>query len=298
MKNVIIAIVLLFSIQSFSQDYIPFPDSNVIWKNEEIVTAGSGGNVVQIERYYYLLNEQFLINGVSYNMLKMNGIRHYWNGNEDNYIDDVIIGGIRQEKSEKKVYFYSYNSEQEYILYDFSLSIGDTLKNSIGQYYYLYDPTITDIDSILVKGIYHKRFKLTGIETDSLYHIEGIGSTLGLFIWGEDSVGGNRLVCFKKDGEDIYPENGDCEIMYSNELSENELLLYPNPVSTYFSISQKSKKQLKIELFDMQGRKVLSKLSDEVLINTNVSNLNNGFYFLKIEEDGNQIHSEKLIIIN
>src|ERR1044071_9077419 len=54
------------------------------------------------------------------------GAQLYHKVNHDAY---GFIGGIREDLALKKVYYYPKDSLQEYLLYDFSIQVGDTLTN-------------------------------------------------------------------------------------------------------------------------------------------------------------------------
>lgn len=86
----------------------------------------------------------------------------------------VVVGGIRNDTLNKKVYKYSVATGSEKLLYDFNINVGDTLNASSG--YGFYDPLInvstlvptpiiekawvTSIDSVLMPydAIFHRRF--------------------------------------------------------------------------------------------------------------------------------------------
>jgi hypothetical protein len=82
-----------------------------------------------------------------------------------------LIGGIRNDVANKKVYLYLLNTQKEELLYDFDLHLGDTLfKDDKYRFYRSLlsdDPTpefdtvwVSHIDSVLMPqdGLYHKRF--------------------------------------------------------------------------------------------------------------------------------------------
>jgi len=69
--------------------------------------------------------------------------------------------------------------------------------------------------------------------------------------------------------------------------------VFPNPTSNYLNIESHIVAITKISIFDPQGKKVLIKTNN--LDNINVSNLNRGIYFLKLET--NQSTLTKKIIL-
>ena len=57
--------------------------------------------------------------------------------------------------------------------------------------------------------------------------------------------------------------------------------IYPNPTNNYLNIKSSTVTITKISIFDLQGKRMLIKTNH--LDNINVSNLNRGIYFLKLE---------------
>jgi hypothetical protein len=99
------------------------------------------------------------------------------------------IGGIRED-SLKRVYYYNLNysqhlpSLQEFLLYDFGMTVGDSIMRyqSDQDSFYMH---LTKIDSVqLLDSVYRRRFHLSGrtyqaiTASDSIYYywIEGVGT--------------------------------------------------------------------------------------------------------------------------
>ncbi len=93
------------------------------------------------------------------------------------------------------------------------------------------------------------------------------------------------------------PSLASCSTLSTNNFSSRDYNIYPNPASTKLTIkTSKSMGDVVINLFDINGRKVLSKetlLSQEVELNT--SKLQRGLYILRIK--GEHINANKKIII-
>jgi hypothetical protein len=193
----------------------------------------------------YLLMATPIINGTSYHNIYMSGT---WGPFCNNASYNSPSAAIREDAS-KHIFVYSYFDSLEHLLYDFNLSVGDTLPNPQPYSWNPYLPyeniIITNIDSVLVGTSYRKAFWCS----DSTWMgscsssqcinyvalIEGIGSTYGLFgdlspNWGEKD---DILICFKLNGQDIYPVGQQCTLVPVgiNELinSNNVLQVFPNP---------------------------------------------------------------------
>ncbi|MCB4235593.1 S8 family peptidase [Kaistella anthropi] len=72
--------------------------------------------------------------------------------------------------------------------------------------------------------------------------------------------------------------------------SKSSIKIYPNPVSTTFTIKT-TEKIVSVELYDVLGRKSQNLSSEK---NHNIEKLVNGIYFLKIKTDKNE-YIEKII---
>jgi len=124
------------------------------------------------------------------------------------------IGYLREDTLSKKVYYADLNAEEIGLIYDFSLSVGDSV--IVENYYVGYPEDVQmvcdSIDFIEINGRTRKRLFL---QTPGYWQydiwIEGIGSTSGLFysgfIFAGYGGGGPDLLC----------------------CSQNDSLLYTNP---------------------------------------------------------------------
>jgi PKD repeat protein len=75
------------------------------------------------------------------------------------------------------------------------------------------------------------------------------------------------------------------------ELSSSEFKIYPNPVKYFLNISLENNGLIKgFEVYDITGKKVMFN-SGSTKNSINVSNLSNGFYFLKVETDTGKLIS-------
>lgn len=67
---------------------------------------------------------------------------------------------------------------------------------------------------------------------------------------------------------------------------DNAITVYPNPTSSIININQNNNSNIKsVELYDVQGRLLQTKLVDEVKTSINISEKANGIYFVKIISD-------------
>lgn len=92
--------------------------------------------------------------------------------------------------------------------------------------------------------------------------------------------------------------NNEEKTSLKNEIDKNKTIIYPNPNKGRFSIILKeNSNDVKITIFDINGRKVYNKIFEDLEknhIEIEIDNLNNGVYFLKID-NYNEIENIKFI---
>lgn len=203
---------------------------------------------------------------------------------------DNFLGLLRQEG--EIIYFTPEDDlENEELLFDFSLSIGDTIPQSLS-----FDEDISgycvvsDIDSIYMYDNYYKRFYFeaqyeTMYEED--FYIEGIGHNAGLIIpYGL----GFEILYFARayrKGEIPYyqfPDGEGCDFSVSINEQEGEKFgfeIYPNPVYDQLQLKIANSIQVKnIRIYSISG-KALMNLSPSKSID--ISGLPSGMYLLEVE---------------
>lgn len=79
-----------------------------------------------------------------------------------------------------------------------------------------------------------------------------------------------------------------------NSLSDNSVNIYPNPASEQITISGIAEGSV-IELYDIQGKLQVTKISDRVQETINVQSLKDGMYLLKIV--GNKTVNTKILVV-
>jgi hypothetical protein len=77
-----------------------------------------------------------------------------------------------------------------------------------------------------------------------------------------------------------------------NEKSIESLIIYPNPTSEQINIKLKNNNEKIVNIFDMNGKKVIEYKTNDSLININVQNYPIGLYIVKII-DNNHVYSGK-----
>ncbi len=206
--QLIITLTLLLNLGMKSQTYVPFPTANASWNVRSIRYCDDlihpDTSIIR-----YKLQGDTIINSLQYHKL-------YLELGDTLTPQITFVGALRELN--KKIYITSFAFaaylNQEWLLYDFSVQVGDTIKHD-PNYGYPYT-VISDIDSVLIDGAFRKRYKVDRGFTD--YITEGIGSvTKGLLdhitpiptgICGTSS----DHICFEENGVVKYlnPAFSDC----------------------------------------------------------------------------------------
>ena len=221
--------------------------------------------------------------------------------------------GIRED-SLKRVYFRNFSQNQEYLLYDFSLSKGDTF--SMYSYYncnnyqdYVFQ--IYDIDTIVYEGIPRRLLKIGYAFEDTLaptypnylcFWIEGIGNIEGLLFSSCGHITSvhiyGSLRCYIHNGTLLYHKysNGinDCitPIMgIEDVLHDNSITLYPNPSNREINISSENIIN-SVEIFNSLGQRLYQEKINSNEKTIDISSFVNGVYILGVNTENGFIRKK------
>lgn len=213
-----------------SQNYIPFPGDSAYWK-----TYFYGQSFSDSIYSTFQLTGDTILNGLVYHRVFTTKFEHRL------FPSDTIIlhsqsfaGGLREQN--EIVYFLNANEDTEKAIYNFNLTVGDSVAPPIGGM--LVPISILSIDSIqTLDGLYHKKLNLNSIGYATTWYIEGIGNDYGIFpnygFIGGPGSGPTTLSCFKNHGNLIYYNPStieNCtEITGIKNLETNRLQLKANP---------------------------------------------------------------------
>jgi hypothetical protein len=265
--------------------------------------------------YYYfrniLANKDTTIGAKTYHQLFYSHSDTVYNENSP----AAYNGGIRE--SNRQVFYLPKDSVNEYLLYDFSLQIGDKIKYdySVFSYKYGLGPTdsllVSSIDSLLlIDGLYHKRIYLSyGIYP--LFWaswIEGVGNNMGLLCpvaMMPTSGVENVLGCLKQNYEIVFHDNsfGTCYPVNESVFEyskQKDIIISPNPVQDYCKIQWEDGKVHfdRIVISDVYGRIVFSGKTDQNNeITIDCRNFGQGMYLVNVvDRFGSQLTSKLLIL--
>ena len=286
MKNILG--IALFCICQFvkGQSYIAFPDSGAIWINTKF-----SFNTLPAQYYSYIYTTNgldTLINNTNYFVVQTN-------------VNGPYYGAMRNDAG--KVYIVPKDSLQEYIVYDFTANIGDTIDQVYedGGLFTFFGgvENIVVVDTATIDlgdGIIRRKIFTSNNRT----WIEGIGSTSGLFSEDSENVSsyGGYLYCFSVSNTTLYPSYATvaCDINVGlSSIGESKILqVYPNPTNAIFTIEAESNIN-NILVYDALGQMInIPKEINQNKVIFFTDKLENGLYFIRFEIN-NEKHFQKLM---
>lgn len=203
-----------------------------------------------------------------------------WENNDLYPTDSMRFCGFIREENKKTF----YRADDEFIIYDFSLSIGDRI--AFNNFWF----TVIEIDSVAINGSKYKQMKLSN-RYKTIALIEKIGNIeKGLFYTLSLGYVGSweHLLCYFNKNNCLYtnPNFNYCSLSLDKTLDTD---IYPNPVKDYLNIDSKEIIS-KLEVLDLKSKLLKSKDSiNSFKFRINVSSLSTGDYILRITNKKNQI---------
>ena len=271
---------ITFSSLLFSQNYFPIVQENNEWSVLIVTESGPyPWDTVYVTETYRLSGDT-LLSGQMYKKI--------YKSAEEFPVNWNYYGCMREE--DKKVWSKGTNNYPERLIYDFNLSVGDTI------WLFEYDPMILDsIEYKLINNENRKHFYFSYPSYQSLteFWIEGIGSNRGIFTSGTATVdgGGFWLLCMKENGDLIYmnPNYNNCFLITEIQETNNSIIeVYPNPAQN--KIKVKNTENIKIEsssIVDLKGQKLLEFKKNKTELDLSV--ISTGIYLLKVTHEKGEI---------
>ena len=292
--RIILSLNLLFLVFincAHSQTQYPhFPDKHAIWK-QSVYHNGTLDHGYQLK-----IEKDTFLNGYPYRMLV-----HYFDSLMDNPNKAHTRWFIREDTIQKKVYIFRTDFSKEYLLYDFSIQVGDTIKES--WFKYSQGWKVTQIDTIYIQNNEHHVFHF---DSDVASVIDGIGSLAGLTNDPWESI---KLDCHLR-GKDRQPyfipdSSSNCELHHyavgieEKQSINSEIRLFPNPCNGTFSLQfQESIENANMTIINAIGKRVYGTTDLATGQNTFLTfntALQPGIYFVVLQ-DGKKIYREKIVV--
>lgn len=297
-------ISIFFCASSKAQSYVPFPDSNAVWN----IFDDWGADV----NYIFTINGDSLYNGHVYK-------KYYISNDTTGTTAPALARLVRQDIPNKKNFAIYPGNSTEQLIYKFGLNINDTITVYTSRFGW--GPVNLKVfakDSILINGQYRKRLQLNSKYSFSGYSgfddwVEGIGSMFGIFNAGFISMTTDiefhkSLVCFTKNGAkefSIYGSSSSSCFVHlrsgvgieKHNLQNSLFKIYPNPSSGILNIEVNAvlENPLSISIRDALGRTV-KQVSISVSTKIDVSDVENGIYFIILSNEQKQIMYQSKIV--
>lgn len=300
MKKIYLFIALVIvSYSLFCQDYFKFPTCGAEWYFRV-------ANCCMGEYNFFgknSLGDTVIIDGKIY-------IEAYLEKKYTLYLE----GGIREDTIEKKVYFNNF--QNEILLYDFSLEIGDSIYYPMSYFGDAYHKIVQDIDSIIINGEYRRRWHLVNypFPMPDIW-IEGIGSVYreGLFypLFPDITTCGCRTYfgCFKHNSLTYINDSvciGGCPcskwIIAATEIDFQKLTknisIYPNPAKHNFIVKTQlfQDSNSEVAIYDMTGKLIKTKSLNSLKTEIDTKGWSKGIYNCVIYVNSTIASCKKIIL--
>jgi hypothetical protein len=281
MKKLLSFTLLLISGHCFGQAYIPMPTDSAVWRYRihdiDYLTQ-------VLDNILFLNGQDTIANGITYHKIMARTCKQVGGpGYDPPYvpidatIPDFYYGAIREQG--KQVFLLAGAGEQ--LIYDFTVSVGDSIPAYTGK------NMVTTIDSVLLNGVYHKRY----LTTDPTYFvIEGVGTNRGLLPGINDGdLEVNRFICMTYHALTYEPDTTfTCTYIYpagyvskvSNiEKQVAEVNIFPVPAGELVNVEIKNNVLCHIMVINLLGATMWQGESSDY-VHISVSNWPKGVYYL------------------
>lgn len=212
-------------------------------------------------------------------------------------------GAIRTDEN-YQVKFIPDGATEVITLYDFSLSVGDSvLLSEENNPYYAH---LLEIDTIPIGKSYRRRFTMRGMYGNEDVWIEGIGSLYGLLTPEFRFLEFNsyELSCYEENNITLYssrPVCTRCDIVtrVRSEKSPTELTIYPNPIvdESIIRLPRRSTSVI-VKVYDLFGREKYNRSCiDPDNITLKKQDIGYGLYIIEIIDNNGNRYRDEIIIL-
>ncbi len=278
MKKVISFFVfMILTINIFSQDYYPLIQEGNTW-NVLVVYLKNMFLDTTYSTTTYKLTGDTIIDSKTYKKLYKS---------DEKYPVNWGFWRFMREDTDKKVWLRHKSSEQEFLMYDFSVKVGDSvLVGDSNLEVYLHVDSISDV---VINQSHRKQIWLSDKYDPNYYSenwIEGVGSNKGICWSGSVNIvgGWSWLLCMFENEYPVY-ENPYYESCYMvtaiNELESPSIDIFPNPAKNLLFIKNREKLAItSFVLFNANGQMI--RAFDKMAEQFDISDILPGCYIFKI----------------
>jgi len=300
-RNLVFTLLMLLSTGLVAQLGVPFADSNAVWTiNYRWMPPSPFG--------YNAYAENTIIGDTMINDLLYKKIDHT---GYDVFCTDIVtygstyMGALREDTALKKVFFIPEGEQNDTLLYDYTLGVGDTLPPGYNVIILGNELFVSSIDSVETNGVWRQRWNLEAQYMGQFASIiEGVGSTCGLlediFMFEADAF----LRCYYQDDTIVYNNVGNCVMVTDTcyyvgvpEIIETSVNYYPNPVSDKLVIqfSDNSRANRSLDIYAVSGICIMSVKVMESQQEIDLEKLDAGIYFMILREGNSVINRHRIV---
>ena len=293
MIRLLTALFFLFHFGSQAQVPDYFAD-NPEWQQSRLCQDPQGST--QTWDWVYYIDGDTLINGHVWQKVRSRGITTITDfGGFASYPYDVYQKAIRQDSL--KVFAVENGNEE--LLYDFNLSVGDTLPVS---YYHPSTTTVIDsIEMVTINGTQRKKMYISDSSTPIVgtFILEGMGSDIGLFEPIVQTLNcGSYFHCYRVNFVTEVGSNCNFSVDLEEQNLDVQIDLYPNPINDQLHFSIPDKLMLtSIQISNSEGKLLrienYGELTGEGILQT--SDLIPGIYLVQFQFENGQNHQARVI---
>lgn len=288
MKKPIISLLFtILAIVTFGQDYYTLIEENKTWN--VLSVAFQPPFDTSFSTITYKASGDTIISSESYKKL--------YATSEENP-ENWSLWCFMREDMDKRVWLRMDSEDDEFLMYDFSIDVGDSVLVGIYEPVYLLVDSISEINiNQTVRNKYWLSCNMMPEYSETW--VEGIGSNKGICWSGSAFVVGGWywFLCMSENGELIYmnPNYESCYLITDiNEIEKSSLKVFPNPTRNTLSIENTENIEIEsISLLNVNGQIIKQfELNNTRL---DISNISSGYYILKISHEKG-VFTKKLIV--
>lgn len=285
MKKTLFSFFVILSLASFGQTYHPLLELGRKWQGLEVHEGTNNPN-----------GDEFLVTLID--TITIDSMLYYKPGPfvfEDHFL-------FREDTLLKQVYIYNTDLDEEYVVFDFSLELGDTVENlAVSRYFEIMpedtvDYYVSSIDSVeMVDGSMRKRrfLRSTGPAFQTILEMtEGIGGPRGVFTSAYGFFEhGWMLHCMRDNDIVVY---GVCHPFSTEEHNSSSVQIYPTPVSNQLEIEAGT--PISINVYNIIGERIYHSADLKLHHHINFSAYQSGVYIVKgIAKDNKAVFVNKVV---
>jgi hypothetical protein len=288
-KHLLLLSLLIIGLNDYSQDYHKLIRTGAYWDQYTVVLPE--WCYTTITRYSFT-NIDTVLGGHTYRINKCYPFKAIssWPMCPPFVIDTIsFISGsfFREDTINRKVYKYCPDCQQkDELFYDFSLSVGDTLKSE-EQTLYGEPLVLTSIDTVtLLNGEKRKQYGFANSPA-TINYVESIGGDQGLdvsIVPGFEWYGG--FLCLSQNGINLWGRSCDNYFVGMNEKNTDEVKIYPNPAHEIVNIHLPGDIQnAEFTILDTRGNEIVAVKLNQQMNVLSISQIVPGFYIYKIKSN-------------